>query len=153
MKKRAAKTAKSARLDRLRDEVLAYALSLPGAFEDHPWGETVAKVGKKVFVFFGSEASPTWPSMTVKLVESHDQAMAIPGTEPTGYGLGKSGWVTFEPAPEEMPSLETLKSWIDESYCAQAPKKLAAQIPFDAAPKTRSTGRARAMPRARKRRA
>ena len=33
----------------------AFALDLPGAFADMPWdGDVVAKVGKKIFVFFGS---------------------------------------------------------------------------------------------------
>lgn len=30
-----------------------FALTLPEAYEDHPWGESVAKVHKKVFAFFG----------------------------------------------------------------------------------------------------
>ena len=34
-------------------QVLDFALRLPGAYEDHPWGESVAKVNKKVFVFMG----------------------------------------------------------------------------------------------------
>jgi predicted DNA-binding protein (MmcQ/YjbR family) len=37
--------------ERLRD----FALLLPGAWEDFPWGERVAKVGKRVFVFFGHD--------------------------------------------------------------------------------------------------
>jgi predicted DNA-binding protein (MmcQ/YjbR family) len=37
----------------LRDAVRAFAASLPEAWEDHPWGESVYKVGKRVFVFFG----------------------------------------------------------------------------------------------------
>ncbi len=37
----------------LRDDLLGFALSLPEAWEDHPWGENVAKVRKKVFAFFG----------------------------------------------------------------------------------------------------
>src|SRR5919205_1139335 len=97
------------------------ALELPGAWEDHPWEETVAKVGRKVFVFFGSEASPTWPSMTVKLADSHDQAMAIPGTEPTGYGLGKSGWVTIPFRSRLLPPLGVLTDLVEESYRLVAP--------------------------------
>ena len=37
--------------------MVAFALGLPEAWEDHPWGETVVKVAKKVFVFFGSPKS------------------------------------------------------------------------------------------------
>ena len=37
----------------------AFALDLPGAFRDTPWeGDVVAKVGKKIFVFFGSGEGP-----------------------------------------------------------------------------------------------
>ena len=35
------------------DPVRQFAAGLPEAWEDHPWGETVYKVGKKVFVFLG----------------------------------------------------------------------------------------------------
>ena len=36
-----------------------FALGLPGAFADMPWeGDVVAKVGKKIFVFFGSDEQP-----------------------------------------------------------------------------------------------
>ena len=34
--------------------------------------------------------------------------------------------MTIEPVAGQMPSLDVLKLWIDESYRAQAPKKLAA---------------------------
>ena len=34
----------------------------PGTHEDHPWGEHVAKVGKKVFVFFGRRGASRSPS-------------------------------------------------------------------------------------------
>jgi hypothetical protein len=71
-------------VDRAREKLLRFALSLPEAYEDHPWDETVAKVRKKVFVFFGG----TPKLMTVKLVESHAHALSVEGVEPTGYGLG-----------------------------------------------------------------
>jgi predicted DNA-binding protein (MmcQ/YjbR family) len=98
-----------------------YALSLPEAYLDHPWGEDVAKVRKKVFVFFGIEGA-TAPGMTVKLSASNALALAQPGVVPSGYGLGDSGWVsvTFRP---ELP-IEMLREWIDESYRTVAPKVL-----------------------------
>ena len=33
--------------------------------------------------------------ITVKVPESHDHAMSFTGAGPTGYGLGKAGWVTI----------------------------------------------------------
>lgn len=38
-----------------RADLVVHALALPGAVEDYPWGEDeqVAKVGGKVFAFFG----------------------------------------------------------------------------------------------------
>ena len=112
---------------RLHDRLVEFALSLPGAWEDHPWEETVAKVGKKVFVFFGSEASPTWPSIHVKLRESHAEALGVAGVEPTGYGLGKSGWLSI-PLRSKGPSYGVLTDWIEESYRLIAPKKLIAEL-------------------------
>jgi len=51
----------------------------------------------------------------------------LPFCEPTAYGLGKAGWVSATPAPGQI-DLEMFKQWIDESYRAQAPKKLVAQL-------------------------
>ena len=47
-------------------------------------------------------------------------------TAPTGYGLGKSGWVSVQFAPREKPPMDLMRAWIDESYRAVAPKKLVA---------------------------
>ena len=112
---------------RTHREVVRFALALPGAWEDHPWGEVVAKVGKKVFVFFGSDESPHWPGMTVKLLDSHEPALGVPGAGPTGYGLGKSGWVDI-PFRDANLSLGVLTDWVEESYRLVAPKKLIAQL-------------------------
>ena len=60
-----------------------------------------------------------------------------PRSTPTAYELGKSGWVHYLAAPCQMPSIEQL--WLDESYRAQAPKKLAVQIKHDVSVAARLT--------------
>ena len=105
----------------LSDAVRAFAFSLPDAWEDHPWGESVAKVGKKVFVFFGADQPADggcW--LGVKLPDSKEDALALPFTKPMGYGLDRGGWVGIQ-APADMP-VEVLTRWVEESYRAVAPK-------------------------------
>jgi len=104
----------------------AYALSLPGATEDFPWGETVVKVNKKIFVFLGVDGGEQ-PRISIKLAESCDFALAVPGSSPTGYGLGRAGWVTI-PVGANAPPLGILKDWIAESYRLVAPKRLLARV-------------------------
>jgi predicted DNA-binding protein (MmcQ/YjbR family) len=100
---------------------------LPDAYEDHPWGETVVKVGKKIFVFLGNDENPTRPSMSIKLRESLDQALGLPGAVPTGYGLGRAGWVTI-PFATKHPPLGVLTDLVEESYRLVAPKRLVARL-------------------------
>jgi predicted DNA-binding protein (MmcQ/YjbR family) len=108
----------------VRTRLIIFALRLPEAFEDHPWGETVAKVGRgKVFVFFGGPEGV--PCITVKLDESHGHALSVEGAEPTGYGLGRSGWVTI---PIASASVDVLRDFIEESYRIVAPKRLIGQL-------------------------
>jgi predicted DNA-binding protein (MmcQ/YjbR family) len=112
---------------RLHREVLAFALGLPGAYEDHPWDEVVAKVNKKVFVFLGHPDNPDGAGMTVKLRESHEEAVGLPGAEPSGYGLGKAGWVSIT-FGKDTPPVGVLTDWIEESYRIVAPKRLIAEL-------------------------
>jgi len=110
---------------KVRDRLLAFALSLPGAWEDHPWDETVAKVGKKVFVFMGPDDVS---GMSVKLVDPalHDHALSLPGAEPTGYGLARAGWVSLTFKGRVPAGL--LEEFIEESYRAIAAKKLIREL-------------------------
>ena len=102
-----------------------FALGLPGAFSDMPWeGDIVAKVGKKIFVFFGSGDPPT---IAVKLPESADHALSVPGAQPTGYGLGRHGWVTVPVSDADTP-VDVLLDWVEESYRTIAPKKLVNEL-------------------------
>jgi predicted DNA-binding protein (MmcQ/YjbR family) len=111
----------------VRAQLREYALSLPAAVEDFPWGERVVKVNRKVFVFLGHDAGGSPPLMTVKLVESHGHALAIEGAQPTGYGLGRSGWVNV-PLDADDVTLELLRDWVEESYRIVAPKRLVAKL-------------------------
>jgi predicted DNA-binding protein (MmcQ/YjbR family) len=119
----------SAKAEALRLKVLEYALSLPEAWEDNPWGDCVVKVRKKIFVFLGAghDGNPA-PGMNVKLPESADHALSLPDSAPTGYGLGKAGWVSIRFTPPLLP-LDVLTDWVEESYRAVAPKTLVAKLP------------------------
>ncbi|MBA3376121.1 MAG: MmcQ/YjbR family DNA-binding protein [Gaiellaceae bacterium] len=108
----------------VREKIRTFALSLPEATEDHPWGEDVAKVRGKIFVFLGPARSRR---MTVKLEESHAHALSIDGAEPTGYGLGKSGWVTM-PLRAPDVNVDLLRDLVEESYRIVAPKRLVAEL-------------------------
>jgi predicted DNA-binding protein (MmcQ/YjbR family) len=108
----------------VRDKVREFALSLPEATEEHPWGEDVAKVRGRIFVFLGSPGSRR---MTVKLEESHAHALSIDGAERTGYGLGDSGWVTV-PLRAQGVNVALLRDWVEESYRIVAPKRLLAEL-------------------------
>jgi predicted DNA-binding protein (MmcQ/YjbR family) len=99
--------------------LLSFALSLPEAWEDHPWGDTVAKVGAKVFVFLGPER------LTVKLEESHEHALSVDGAEPARYGLGRAGWVTV---PFRGLPADVVRDWIEESYRIVAPRRLVSRL-------------------------
>ena len=107
----------------LRKRLIDYALGLPEAYADHPWGEDVAKVGKKVFAFFGVEGNSADFGLGVKLPESGPLALAQPGVTPMGYGLGKAGWVSIRFGEAPLP-VDMLRDWIRESYRTVAPKKL-----------------------------
>jgi predicted DNA-binding protein (MmcQ/YjbR family) len=109
--------------------LLEFALGFPEAHEDHPWGETVVKVNKKIFVFLGKGVeSEDGLSFGVKLPNSGTEALELPYTEPAGYGMGKYGWVSVNFKPGERPPVDMFLRWIEESYRAVAPKKLVAQL-------------------------
>ena len=103
-----------------------HALGLPGTHEEFPWGETAIKIGQKTFVFMRSD--DTGLSLSTKLPESGEAARTMPFAEPTHYGLGRSGWITASFGPSDRPPVDLLRGWIDESYRAIAPKKLASSL-------------------------
>jgi predicted DNA-binding protein (MmcQ/YjbR family) len=115
-------------LDAIELELRDYAMTFPESTEDHPWGHRAIKVKGKSFLFLGGEKDTKELSLSVKLPGSRDVALDLPFAEPTGYGLGKSGWVTARFATAADVPLDLLRGWIAESYRAIAPKKLVKEL-------------------------
>jgi len=113
------------------------ALAYPGTVEDFPWGERAFKVaGKKGFLFL-YERDDGGFNCSMKLPFRADEALTIKGAARTGYGLGRSGWVTFTFGPKAKPPMAKLIDYLDESWRAVAPKKLSATFQPPPAPKRR----------------
>lgn len=118
--------AKKRASDVVLKQLRAIGLGYPGAGLNRPWpGHCDLVVGKKTFAFLSVEGDPF--SISVKLPRTGPQALLLPHAQPTGYGLGKSGWVSVQ-FPEEAPPLYLLTEWIEESYRSQAPKTLVKQL-------------------------
>ncbi|MEO8382328.1 MAG: MmcQ/YjbR family DNA-binding protein, partial [Acidobacteriota bacterium] len=116
-------------LEALEKALRDFAMTYPETHEDHPWGHSAIKVRGKAFVFLGGEKNTKELSLSVKLPQSRDMASDLPFAEPTGYGLGKSGWVTARFTKVGEVPIPLLEKWIDESYRAIAPKKLVKTLP------------------------
>jgi predicted DNA-binding protein (MmcQ/YjbR family) len=115
-------------LSKIAEQIRKKALSYPGTDEHHPWGETAIKVKGKSFLFMRADGAEL--SLSVKLPHSREDALALPFTEPTHYGLGKAGWVTSSFKKGDDVPVGILEDWLDESYRAVAPKKLVAGLPI-----------------------
>jgi predicted DNA-binding protein (MmcQ/YjbR family) len=144
---------------RAESAVAALAARYPEVTEDRPWGHRAFKVRGKTFLFTASDK--TGLGISVKLPESGVLALELPFAEPTGYGLGKSGWVSARWSAGKDVPLSLVGEWLLESYRAIAPKKLSALLGSAVAPakktpaaKRRSATKARAKaPKRRARRA
>jgi predicted DNA-binding protein (MmcQ/YjbR family) len=90
---------KTSAAEKAETTLRAICLGYPEAYEDHPWGDTVFKVKGKVFVFMGRTDGSF--GISTKLPISGAVALMLPFAEPTGYGLGKSGWVSARFGPKD----------------------------------------------------
>jgi hypothetical protein len=120
--------------------VREFALSLPAATEDFPWGESVIKVERRgvdppswrrglvhgpMFLWLGRRDVESH-AVHVKLTSCYDQAVEMAGAAPTATsGLGQWGWLTV---PLDAVDVELLCDWVEESYRNVAPKKLVAKL-------------------------
>jgi predicted DNA-binding protein (MmcQ/YjbR family) len=121
-----AQTKKTSKSDAAIKELREYGLKLPGAHLKSPWpGHKDLAVKDKTFAYLPVEGDPF--SISCKLPRSSGVALMLPFCKPTAYGLGKSGWVSASPAVAQI-NIDMFKQWIDESYRAQAPKKLVNEL-------------------------
>ena len=115
--------------DRFHEPEMAlrkYSLAMPESSEDFPWGHRAFRIAKKVFLFLAWDDGVF--TVTAKLPQSQTMALTLPFATPTGYGMGKSGWVTARFAGRDEVPVGLLVQWIDESFRAVAPKKVAARL-------------------------
>lgn len=110
--------------DALVAELRAFGLTFPGAHSKAPWPEhDDLAVNDKTFAYLPATGAERF-SLSVKLPYTGEVALELPFAKPTAYGLGRSGWVSFDPDEGEIPDRGQLREWIEESYRAQAPKRL-----------------------------
>jgi len=67
-------------------------------------------------------------TFSVKLPDSGEGMLDQDYAEPTGYGLGKSGWVTLTVDGANPLTEPDLCALIEESYRAVAPKTLVKEL-------------------------
>jgi predicted DNA-binding protein (MmcQ/YjbR family) len=102
-------------------ELLAYCLGKPGAWQDEPWeGDTVVKVGSKIFAFLGAGHGTTKPGATIGLKcgetrELADEWLArYPDDASVMPYIGRSGWNTLR-VGGAIPDDELIEA-VDASY-------------------------------------
>ena len=86
-------------------------------------GEPTFRVRGKNFIFTDPEAT----GVSVKLPKDEAEAVVAsdPGATPTGYGLGRHGWVSIEVGDADEARWEQIEEWVRTSYTLVAPKSLA----------------------------
>ena len=104
-------------------------MAYPETREDFPWGHRAIKVKGKAFLFMAiGKNNDNVFSLSVKLPQTGEIALRLPFANSTGYGLGKSGWVTARFGPRDAVPVDMLREWIDESFRAIAPKQVLAKL-------------------------
>jgi predicted DNA-binding protein (MmcQ/YjbR family) len=90
-------------------------------------GEATFRVRGKNFVFAGGDAS----GISVKLPKEEAEAVVATDdlAEPTGYGLGRHGWVSVQIGPRpDADRWRQVEEWVRTSYTLVAPKTLAKRV-------------------------
>jgi len=111
----------------MRDELLAYCLGKPGAWQDEPWdGDVVVKEHDKIFACLGGSDGPA--SVGVKCGANRDEAdewlLRHPEAAHVMAYIGRSGWNTLD--LDKTIEGDELFEAVDDSYAtvlSKLPKK------------------------------
>jgi predicted DNA-binding protein (MmcQ/YjbR family) len=112
--------------DPFHDRLLAIVTSLPGAYEDRPWGSVHCKVAGKIFVGWSRLDDGR---MRVGLRTDKELQALLVASDPrfsiTAY-VGKHGWGDMKLGPK--PVWKEVEAMVRESYRMIAPKKLVKEL-------------------------
>jgi predicted DNA-binding protein (MmcQ/YjbR family) len=103
-----------------------FGMAYPETTEDFPWGHRTLKVKGKAFIFMSREGDEF--SLSVKLPFAAPAALSLSNVEGTAYGMARHNWVTASWKKGEAVDVAMVRSWMDESYRAVAPKKVLALL-------------------------
>jgi len=117
-----------------RNDLLAYCLAKPGAWQDEPWeGDVVTKVGSKIFAFFGSDPGAGPPGVGLKCGPNREAAdewlLRYPDDASVMAYIGRSGWNSLR-IGGAIPEDE-LREAVDASYDAVVAKLPKRERPSD----------------------
>jgi predicted DNA-binding protein (MmcQ/YjbR family) len=138
--------------DPQHDRLLAIVKSLPGAYEDWPWGSIHCKVDGKIFASWGRDDEGV---MVLGIRTDLEQQAALVKSDPRcsiAKYVGKHGGIDMKLGPR--PDWAEVEHFIVQSYRIMAPKKRLKELDASRGgaptaarpPRTRATG---AKPRAR----
>ena len=103
----------------ISEQLRTQALALPETSEGTSCVNRAFKVRKKNFLFVGEKDNSV--RVMLKLSTSLDAAMAL--ADPR-IGVGKTGWVTINFAPDDVPDTDMLSAWVIESFRTLGPKSV-----------------------------
>ena len=112
--------------DPFHDRLLSIVLSLPGAYEDRPWGSVHCKVAGKIFVGWGRRDDGEMELGFRTDVELQSMLVASDPRFKIAKYVGQYGGVDMRLGPK--PNWAEVEHFIVESYRKIAPKKLVKEL-------------------------
>jgi predicted DNA-binding protein (MmcQ/YjbR family) len=127
--------------DPIHDRLLRIVLTLPGAYEDRPWGSVHCKVAEKILVGWCRQDDG---EMSLGVRTTLDRQAKLVRSDPRvsiAKYVGKYGGIDVRLGPK--PDWDEVEKLIVESYRMIAPKKLVKELDARVAPKAAPKKRAR----------